>query len=424
MANAEFIKPQHIGRLFYSYWDGSAWSSHVEITDTFLNDPTKSHTGTVSGLASLSDDLVEKDRFIMYYGSYVNGTWVAGSGTLDCIAMAQLSQTSGLTFKTYADDSIALGSVPTTLIDTHEQDAGDSAYNTKSELIEFTETTKACFMVERQDIESYNGGQNVNLLVNGDFETGDFTGWTTTGSPTVTAVSPLSGFYHAVIPAGSGQEVSQSITPPAQDYTFKYSFRSGVGGGAGKSINIDGASISYVSESNYSAASIVEYEFDVLAAETSITITHASGGVGDPAIDDCGLFAIGGTVYTGSPLDTGAIIFGSDAVTTDINFQNGSTFDSSRKHSITQSAGRAFAVKDTSLRQDAIPYKLLSDTDIVTVETLDKELNNGLCIYRRDGSSTDERDWYIGLLQLSKTTGDYTDINSIKATVTELVERL
>ena len=58
----------------------------------------------------------------------------------------------------------------------------------------------------------------LSLLVNGDFETGDLTGWVNTASATIDSTIPLAGSHSAVLPndvgAGSPQTLSQSFRGP------------------------------------------------------------------------------------------------------------------------------------------------------------------------------------------------------------------
>ena len=431
MGNVTFSKPQHVGLLYYSYWDGAAWSTPADITDTFLNDTTKSHVGTVSGLVSLADNLVEKDRFIMYYGSYVNSTFVPADGVIDKIAMAGLSQISGLTFKTYADDAIAIGSVPTTLIDTTVQAAGSSLYSTKNDIITFTETTKECFMVERQGIASYDGGKNINLLINGDFEIGGTTSlgfgytirdpdsWTLAGS-SGSLYNPATETWSGYVRDSTGDTLRQSVSMGSSDLSFKLALKTTSLGDGG--IEVNGASLNYLTETA-TALDNLEYTFDVLGSETTLEVKFI-GGTLLTAVANVELTVTSGSVYTGSPLDTGAIIFGGDALTMGQNFSNGAELDDSTKYESSRSGSRSFLTRIDNLRQEALSFELLTDAQKEALEDLDKELNEGLCIYQRDSASTDDEEWFIGRVTISPNRGTFTDINTIEATVTELVERV
>ena len=423
MANVKFTRPQHIARLFYSYWDGAAWSTHEEITDTFLNDSTKTHVGTVSGLTSFADDLVEKDRFIIYYGSYVNDIWVAGSGTIDCIAMAGLTQVSGLTLKTYGDDSIALGSVPTTLLDTHTQSADTNPLDDKNELITFTEAAKNCFMVERTGISSQDIGAGGEFLVNGGFITNDLSGWTTAGTVSVQdSTVTLSGLiyqYSALIDTGTGNTMEQNFTFGSTDATLRLDLFMGSSAG---DIEVNGASTSYLSEKIDPFGSS-SYSFDVPSSETTLEVKFVGGIGGETEVINVSLSATVGEAYKSSPLDTSAIVFGGDAVQPSQNFDNNPTQDDSIKFQASNSGSRSFLTKSNDIRVEALEFSGITPAEKNTLEHLGKTLSNGLCIYQRDGSSTDSEDWFIGRYQAGAAKATNIDQNKIGVTVTELVAR-
>lgn len=446
MANVKFTRPQHIARLFHSYWDGAAWSAHVEITDTFLNDPTKSHVGTASGQASLTDDLTEKDRFIIYYGSYINSVWTAASGTIDSIAMASLSQVSGLTLKTYGDDSIALGSVPTTLLDTHVQSADTFPLDTKDEFIQFTEATKQCFMVERTGIDGQNSGTgNINFVKNSGFDDvisgSDLEEWSevksggfvSTGASRVLISLPTSdaGVEHSYITQQLG------ITTTAET-TFRINaVFDGITAGSGVDVaeirlatTSGGDDIDSYQITTSNNQSSLEYTVVVSAA---VNVDYLTMGIFEANTGDVGnlvmycqslqVQSIDADVYTGSPLDTGAIIFGGDAFTPTQNFNNSPEQDDSNKYEQGNSGSRSFLTLTNSNRRESLDFGGITNTDKNTLEHLDKTLVNGLCIYQRDGSSVDTEDWFIGRYSVTPSTAINTTENNIKVTVSELVAR-
>ena len=67
-----------------------------------------------------------------------------------------------------------------------------------------------------------------NVIVNGDFETGDFTGWTNTATATIDSTTPLLGSHSALVPndvgAGAPQALLQAFAaqtdPVALSFTF------------------------------------------------------------------------------------------------------------------------------------------------------------------------------------------------------------
>lgn len=420
MANVKFTRPQHIARLFYSYWDGAAWSTHEEITDTFLNDQTKTHTGTVSDLLSFADDLIEKDRFIIYYGSYVNDVWTEGSGTIDSIAMASLTQVSGLTLKTYGDDSIAIGSVPTTLLDTHTQTADSYPLDTKDELATFTEATKNCFMVERTGIAAENVGSSGEIMANSEFNVVSLDGWTVTGTvtvsdSTVTLPGPPKAAY---ISTGTGNAIEQNFTFGSEDATIKVNVFSGTALGK---IQVNGASTTYLDK--FITVGAQEYSFDVLAAETSLEIKIIGDAGGAAEIVTFSAIVTSGQAFKAFPLDTGAIIFGGDAVQPSQNFDNNPTQDDSVKNQSAASGSRSFLTKQSGLRSESLQFSEITQAEKNTLEHLGRTLSGGLCIYQRDGDSVDSETWFIGRYQASASKAPTSTKSNIGVTVTELLER-
>ena len=67
-----------------------------------------------------------------------------------------------------------------------------------------------------------------SLLVNGDFETGDLTGWTNTATATIESTTPLLGSHSAVLPndvgAGVPQTLAQAFTTQAGSVTTSFIF--------------------------------------------------------------------------------------------------------------------------------------------------------------------------------------------------------
>ena len=110
-----------------------------------------------------------------------------------------------------------------------------------------------------------------NLIVNGGFETADFTGWTQTGNTGFTFVQgqPHSGNFAAWFgPVGSHGFITQNIaTTPGTIYTIDF-WLANLGGPPNFfSVNWDGASIFSLTDS--SAFGYTEFTFDVTASTAS-----------------------------------------------------------------------------------------------------------------------------------------------------------
>jgi len=86
------------------------------------------------------------------------------------------------------------------------------------------------------------GSANAAVLINGDFETGDLTGWTggggTTGS-VVSTTSPLAGTYSAVQTPKAAQQLYQAFTTITLTATTSFIFSASDPGGANdRSMNV------------------------------------------------------------------------------------------------------------------------------------------------------------------------------------------
>lgn len=79
-----------------------------------------------------------------------------------------------------------------------------------------------------------------NVIVNGDFETGDFTGWTITGTGhSIESTTPLSGSHSALQVPSGGSGIVQSFTPITGVASTSFIFSTSDPGGAGdRSMNV------------------------------------------------------------------------------------------------------------------------------------------------------------------------------------------
>lgn len=135
------------------------------------------------------------------------------------------------------------------------------------------------------------------LTVNGDFETGDFSGWDTTDSHAQIQFGGLSGQYVAQLPPMPFAEtlVQNIATTPGQQYKVSF-FVSGDPESTGNSLTVawNGVTVLAVSD-NYSGA-LTRYSFDVVggpAATSSLEFTYFSDGLG-MLLDDVALASVPG----------------------------------------------------------------------------------------------------------------------------------
>jgi len=84
--------------------------------------------------------------------------------------------------------------------------SGEGAYFAQGALINTTEVGSS--PTPLLALETYDETSS-NVLTNGDFETGDYTGWTTTGSPTIDSGSAHGGTYNANLP--NTATISQTV---------------------------------------------------------------------------------------------------------------------------------------------------------------------------------------------------------------------
>ena len=80
------------------------------------------------------------------------------------------------------------------------------------------------------------------LLVNGDFETGDFTGWVNTATATIDSTTPLSGSHSAAIPndvgPGAPQTLTQAFTAQTDPVTLSFDFSMPTSTGLGMQVQL------------------------------------------------------------------------------------------------------------------------------------------------------------------------------------------
>jgi hypothetical protein len=123
-----------------------------------------------------------------------------------------------------------------------------------------------------------------NLITNGGFETGDFSGWSQSGDTSTTGVADFAantGSYGAFFANGiSLGYLEQSFaTVAGQSYTLDYWLANGVGGGAGSpssfAVSVDAFATTLASFTNPSAFAYTEFTYSFAATGASTTLSFA-----------------------------------------------------------------------------------------------------------------------------------------------------
>ena len=113
---------------------------------------------------------------------------------------------------------------------------------------------------------------HANIVVNGGFETGDFTGWTRFGNTGFTGVSTLahSGTYAAFFgPVGSTGGIFQTLaTIPGETYQIDFWLTNRDGSPNSFEFNWDGGAPE-LSLLNFASAPYTSYSYDLAASSTS-----------------------------------------------------------------------------------------------------------------------------------------------------------
>jgi hypothetical protein len=122
-------------------------------------------------------------------------------------------------------------------------------------------------------------------LVNGSFQTGNFSGWTQSGNLGFTSVvgggSDADGFFASVGPVGSDGFLSQTIaTVPGTQYNVQFFLASD--GGTPNDFNVTFGGVTLFSQTNIPSTGGAFIEHDVVGTATGATTTVTFGFRNDP----------------------------------------------------------------------------------------------------------------------------------------------
>ncbi len=140
-----------------------------------------------------------------------------------------------------------------------------------------------------------SSGARADLIVNGGFETGDFTGWTTGANsfPEYITTSPVhSGRFAAQVAGYSGNPdtLSQTITTttPGQDYTLSF-WRDVAGGGPTESMSVSWDGTTIWSELNPGARPYQQFVLDVVGTGNDTLVFTTANDPSFTFLDDVSL---------------------------------------------------------------------------------------------------------------------------------------
>lgn len=404
-------KPEHEGRLFYSYLlaDGE-WSELEDITEIFLTDRTRAFTGSNSRGVGLSPDgIIDAERFIIYYDEPTE---------LDKIVLSGITQAQGLRYRVYANN-LDVGEIPTRRIANIRQDKTDRPRRTANDLINFVKTKRSCFMVEISGIDPLEGDNNTNLLRNGDFELGDNGDWDLQANARIEQRSGTRGKFSAVTQGGLIRQIINSEGVSGATASFggrvlevESEIRTGV---ISFSLNSP-ATFDTVDETQI--GQVVSFDFDI--NDLDFFELGFGAPVGETfSMDDMFLNVSGTVVYESQALDHRAIFFGRKIYQPEYNYSYGAQLDNSHKYATARTSTSNYQYRLNSTRVDPLTITDQTDQAIKDLEYLDFELGDGYCFYQRDIDSLDASEFFIANFSHGARSQDYFNGNSIQMTLEE-----